>query len=168
MFALFVCSCFFFFTDSPFISEKVLSVFYTRILIEIQIHEKLPTCACFMRDTITINFRLMTYDFTYFSTVFQSVSGNEFGWLIDMGLTALFNSISVYIGPSPRERGRKKRELIDERKMFKQPQSAPTASTVGPCPTIILISMTHRHWTLSKHHRTTRRPQSGNERLYAM
>ena len=48
-----------------------------RIFIEIQIHEKLPTCACFMRDTITIYFRLMTYNFTPFSTVFQAGSGNE-------------------------------------------------------------------------------------------
>ena len=45
--------------------------------IFIKIHEKLPTCACFMRNTITINLRLMTYNFTFFSTVFQSVSGNE-------------------------------------------------------------------------------------------
>ena len=26
------------------------------------------------------------------------------GWLVDLGLTALCDSISVYIGPSPRER----------------------------------------------------------------
>ena len=26
------------------------------------------------------------------------------GWLVDLGLTALRDSISVYIGPSPRER----------------------------------------------------------------
>ena len=60
-----------------FIREKILSFCLMRIFIEI--HEKLTTCACFMRDTITINLRLMTYNFTLFSTehVFQSVSGNE-------------------------------------------------------------------------------------------
>ena len=36
------------------------------------------------------------------------------------------------------ERGRKKRETISETgKLSEQPQLAPTASTVGPCPTII-------------------------------
>ena len=33
------------------------------------------------------------------------------GWLVVMGLTALRDSISVYIGPSPRER--EKGERID-------------------------------------------------------
>ena len=45
-----------------------------------------------------------------------------FGWLF-LGLTALRDSISVYIGPSPPEKGRKKREMIDERKNV---QTAPT------------------------------------------
>ena len=30
--------------------------------------------------------------------------------------------------------------------MSKQPPPAPTASTIGPCPTIIQISRTPRHW----------------------
>ena len=30
-------------------------------------------------------------------------------WLVDLDLTALSDSISVYIGPSPRERGKEKR-----------------------------------------------------------
>ena len=29
---------------------------------------------------------------------------HDFGWLVVLGLTALWDSISVYIGPSPRER----------------------------------------------------------------
>ena len=33
------------------------------------------------------------------------------------------------------ERGRKKREMIGERKKSKTTPPAPTASTVGPCPT---------------------------------
>ena len=40
--------------------------------------------------------------------------------------------------------------------MSKQPPPAPTASTVGPCPTIIQISWTPRHWKFTQHHRTTR------------
>ena len=56
------------------------------------------------------------------------------------------------------ERGRKKREMIDERKMSKQPPPAPTASAVGTCPTIIQIVRTPRHWKFTKHYRTTRPP----------
>ena len=60
-------------------------------------------------------------------------------WLVVLGLTVLSDSISVYIGPSPRERekelvgcfglngpskeGRKKREMIHERK--KSPNNHP-------------------------------------------
>ena len=40
--------------------------------------------------------------------------------------------------------------------MSKQPPPAPTASTVGPCPTIIQISRTPRHWKFTQHLRTTR------------
>ena len=44
--------------------------------------------------------------------------------------------------------------------MSKQPQPAPTASVhvVGPCPTLIQISRTPRHWKFTQHHRTTRPP----------
>ena len=54
------------------------------------------------------------------------------------------------------ERGRRKIEMIDERKMTKQPPPAPTASAVGPCPTIIQISRMPRHRKFTQHHRTTR------------
>ena len=40
--------------------------------------------------------------------------------------------------------------------MSKQPPPAPTASTVGPCPIIIQISRTPRHWKFTQHLRTTR------------
>ena len=43
-------------------------------------------------------------------------------------------------------------------KMSKQPPSAPTVSAVGPCPTVIQISRTPRHWKFTQHHRTTRPP----------
>ena len=42
--------------------------------------------------------------------------------------------------------------------MFKQPPSAPTASAVSPCPTLIQISRSPRHWKFTQHHRTTRPP----------
>ena len=32
------------------------------------------------------------------------------GWLVVLGLTALLDSISVYIGPSPKEREKEKRK----------------------------------------------------------
>ena len=34
----------------------------------------------------------------------ESIGLLTFGWLVVLGLTALSDSISVYIGPSPRER----------------------------------------------------------------
>ena len=40
--------------------------------------------------------------------------------------------------------------------MSKEPPSAPTASAVGPCPTSIQISRTHRHWKITQHLHTTR------------
>ena len=44
--------------------------------------------------------------------------------------------------------------------MSKQLQPAPTAGVhvVGPCPTLIQISRTPRHWKFTQHHRTTRPP----------
>ena len=49
------------------------------------------------------------------------------------------------------------------KKISTQLPPAPTASTVGPCPTLIQISRTPRHWKLTQHHRTTRPPQWGWE-----
>ena len=46
----------------------------------------------------------------------------------------------LYRAVSQGERAR--REKTDKRKMSKQPPSAPTASVVGPCPTIIQINWT--------------------------
>ena len=49
------------------------------------------------------------------------------------------DSISVYIGPSPKEREKEERKGQMRVKMSKQPPSAPTTSAVGPCPTVIQI-----------------------------
>ena len=43
--------------------------------------------------------------------------------------------------------------------MSKQPPSAPTASKIGPCHSVIQISRTPRHCKFTQHHRTTRPPQ---------
>ena len=67
-------------------------------------------------------------------------------WLVVLGLTTLSDSISVFIGPSPRERERERRELIDERKNVQTTPLAPTASTLSPCLTVIQTSRPPRHW----------------------
>ena len=71
---------------------------------------------------------------------------------LDRGISILWTHLFskyVYIGPSPRER--EKEERNDRRqKMSKQPPPAPTASAVGPCPTLIQISRTPRHWKFTQ------------------
>ena len=52
--------------------------------------------------------------------------------------------------------------------MSKQPPPAPTASTVGPCPTLLQISRTPWHWKLTQHHRTTRPPPVLFERVIGL
>ena len=65
------------------------------------------------------------------------------------GLTALWDRISVFIGPSARQGERKEKRLMRE-KMSNLPPPAPTG------PTIIQISRTLRHWKFTQHLRTTR------------
>ena len=48
---------------------------------------------------------------------------------------AQWYSISVNIGPIPREM-EKDKEMIDERKIIQTIIPAPTESTVDPCPTV--------------------------------
>ena len=70
-------------------------------------------------------------------------------WYVDWLVACLgFNDplrqyFSLYRAAS--QRGRKKREKIGEREMSKQPQPVPTASAIGPCPTIVQISRTSWH-----------------------
>ena len=48
-------------------------------------------------------------------------------------------------------------------KLSEQPPPTPIASTIGPCPTIIQISRTSRHWKFTQHIRTTRPPRPFKE-----
>ena len=52
--------------------------------------------------------------------------------------------------------------------MSKQPPFAPTANAVGPCPTLIQISRTPRHWEFTQNHRTTRPPPAVTEILLVL
>ena len=47
--------------------------------------------------------------------------GCLFGWLVGLGLTALSDSISVYIGPTPREREKEDRNDRREKKCPNNP-----------------------------------------------
>ena len=56
--------------------------------------------------------------------------------LVVLGLAALSDSISVYIGPSPREREKEERKDRESKNV----QTTPTRTyckAIGPCPTII-------------------------------
>ena len=67
------------------------------------------------------------------------------GWFVVFGLNGpLRQYFSLYRAASERER---EKEMIDERKNVKQPP--PTASAIGPCPTVMQTSRTSRHWKLT-------------------
>ena len=54
-----------------------------------------------------------------------------------------------------REGERKEKRYMSE-KFSKQPPPAPTTSAIGPCPTVIQISRTPRHWKFTLYLRTIR------------
>ena len=68
------------------------------------------------------------------------------GWLVGcFGFNGpLRQYFSLYRAVSQREGERKEKRQMRE-KMSKQPPPAPTASAIGPCPTIIQTSRTPRH-----------------------
>ena len=70
------------------------------------------------------------------------------GWLFCV--QRLFETVYQSIFSPLTERGRKNRNMIGERKMSEQPPSTLTESTVGPCPTIIQVSMMPQHWKLPR------------------
>ena len=80
-------------------------------------------------------------------------------WLVGcVGLNGLLRQyFSLYRTVSQRK-GERKEKWQTREKMSKQPTSAPTASVVGPCPTIIQINRMPRHWKFTQHHRSTRPP----------
>ena len=45
--------------------------------------------------------------------------------------------------------------------MSKQPPPTPTASTIGPCPTVIQVSRMPRHCKFTQHLHTSRPPRDG-------
>ena len=90
--------------------------------------------------------------------VIQNDWSSLIGWLVDLAyrpFKTVFQSISSRLP----ERGERKEEMIDERKMSKQLPPAPAASAVGPYPALIQISRTPWHWKCTQHHRTTLPPQ---------
>ena len=102
--------------DSIFISDKkaFCNVFLT-------VFEQMKKCI-FIIDICSVNMYTLV------------------GWLFVLGVRPFETVFQSTSGRLP-ERGRKKRNETRE-KMSKQPPPAPTASAVGPCPTLIQISST--------------------------
>ena len=74
-----------------------------------------------------------------------------FGLVGSFGLNGpLRQYFSLYRAVSQREGERGEKGQMRE-KMSKLPPPAPTASATGPCPTIIQISRTPRHWKFTQH-----------------
>ena len=90
------------------------------------------------------------------------MTGQECSWLVGcFGFNGpLRQYFSLYRAVSQREGERGEKGQMRE-KMSKQPPPAPIASATGPCPTIIQISRTPRHWKFTQHLRTTRPPPTG-------
>ena len=87
-------------------------------------------------------------------------------WLVDcFGLNGPLRQYFSLSGRLP-QRGRKKKNDRREKNVQTTPPAS-TASAVGPCPALIHISRTPRHWKFTRHHRPTRqslycKPQTGN------
>ena len=94
----------------------------------------------------------------YLSTNSDIIS-HKYGWLVGcFGCSGpLRQYFSLYRAVSQREGERGEKGQMRE-KMSQQPPPTPTASATGPCPTIIQISRTPRHWKFTQHLRTTRPP----------
>ena len=96
---------------------------------------------------------------TYFhgSKVFEQLKF-YYSWLVGcFGFNGpLRQYFSLYRAAS-QSGGERKRKYRREKNV--RPAPAPTASTLGPCPTLIQISRTPRHWKFTQHLRATRPPQ---------
>ena len=75
------------------------------------------------------------------------------GWLV--GCFGLNSPLRQYFNLY---RGGKKREMTDVKKNVQITPPAPTASIVGPCPTLTQISRMPRHRKFTQHHLTTGPP----------
>ena len=71
-------------------------------------------------------------------------------WMFSGPLRQYF---SLYQAVSEREGERGERI---ERKNVQTTPPAPTASAIGPCPTMLQFSRTPRHWKFTQHHRLLR------------
>ena len=49
-------------------------------------------------------YKILFQSAQWFQSFQKKVDWNVGGWLVVLGLTALWDSVSVYIGPSPKER----------------------------------------------------------------
>ena len=87
----------------------------------------------------------------------SSLVGWLVGWLVVLGLTALWDSISVYIGPYPIEREKEKRNDWGEKNCL----NSPHPHLLQAQQALALLSSncrTPRHWKFTQDHRTTRSP----------
>ena len=77
------------------------------------------------------------------SVVYQSLPNTSNKQLVVgcFGFNSPFETVFQSISGHLPERGRKKREVIDERKNVQTTPPAPPARAVGPCPTILINSI---------------------------
>ena len=89
---------------------------------------------------------------------------NLHDWLVGcFGLNGLLRQyFSLYQGRLP-ERGRKKREMIDERKNVQTTPTRTYCKRNRPLPYFIQISRTPRHWKVTQHLCTTQPPPNLHE-----
>ena len=83
----------------------------------------------------------------------------SFGWLVVLGLTALWDSIYIVsISGHLPKRGRKRRERIKESKNVQTTPTRTYCKRSRPLPYYYPNCRTPRHWKFTQHHRTTRPP----------
>ena len=101
-------------------------------------HETQSVVSDTRHGQVTVLIICLLYIFTATEIIFLNVC-----WLfwVKRPFETVFQSIS---GRLPEKR----REKIDEGKKSKQAPPVPAASAVGPCPTIIQISRTPRHFEM--------------------
>ena len=89
----------------------------------------------------------------------------QVGKLVVLGLTALWDSISVYIGPSLKERERKRGENIEKSENVQTTPTRTYCKRNRPLPYYHTNCRTPRHKKFTQDHRTPR-PPSTDDRFY--